>query len=302
MISDAFSTFLAVREAGTIGGAAHALHLSQPAVSRRLQAIETEIGAPLFERTRRGLRLTSAGEVLLPHAERVRAAHRDAAQALADHLGEPGGAVRLSIVGSLAGRWFSTVLANVRAAHPGVELIVSTGTSRQVDAHVARGDAVAGISYLRPVDDDLRSRRLFDERLVLVCHPSHPLAGARVTEIEQFTGEQWLLFPERADQSESSDAAVRRLLRTHAVPEDSIRPIDSLSAQRALALAAAGYGRAFLPSEAAADAVEAGQLRTIAWAGEPVGAAVHLVTRRSGYLGPAAQAAIESLTRTPPAE
>ncbi|MCP2636539.1 LysR family transcriptional regulator [Microbacterium sp. HD4P20] len=300
MISDAFSTFLSIHEAGTIGGAAAALHVSQPAVSRRLQTLEAEVGAPLFERTRHGLRLTSAGEVLLPHAERIRAAHRDAARALADHLGEPGGAVRLSIVGSLAGRWFSAALANVRTAHPAVELIVSTGTSRQVNAQVARGDAVAGVSYARPVDDDLRSRPLFDERLVLVCHPSHRLAGERVTGLEQLGGELWLLFPERADQSESSDAAARRLLRRHAVPEDRIRPIDSLSAQRALA--AAGYGLAFLPPEAAADAVEAGHLRTIAWVGEPVGTAVHLVTRRSGYLGPAAQAAIESLTRTPPAE
>ena len=299
MFNDALTTFLVLHEAGTIAAAAHELHLSQPAVSRRLQTLEADVGAPLFDRSRHGLRLTSVGAVLLPHAERVRAAERDAAHALADHLDHASGAVGLGVVGSLAGRWFSDVLAQVRAAHPSVDLVVDTGTSRQIATRVARGDVDAGVGYLRVDDDDLRSRRLFSERLVLVCQPTHALAGQQIADVTALADENWLLFPERADEPESSDAAVRRLLRRHGVAEQRVRPIDSLSAQRALA--AAGYGLAFLPPETVADAVETGVLGTITVSDETVAATVYLVTRRSGYLGPAARAALEAIVAASPA-
>lgn len=298
MFNDALTTFLVLHEAGTIAAAAHELQLSQPAVSRRLQTLEADVGAPLFDRSRHGLRLTSVGEVLLPHAERVRAAERDAAHALADHLDHASGAVRLGVVGSLAGRWFSDVLTKVRAAHPSVDLIVATGTSRQIATRVARGDVDAGVGYMR-VDDDLHSRRLFSERLVLVCQPTHALAGQHIADLAALADENWLLFPERADEPASSDAAVRRLLRRHGVSEERVRPIDSLSAQRALA--AAGYGLAFLPPETVADAVQAGVLGTITVSDETVTATVYLVTRRSGYLGPAARAALEAIVAASPA-
>lgn len=292
--NEALITFLTVQESRTLGAAADRLHLSQPAVSRRLQTLEAAVGAPLFERTRRGLRLTSLGEVLLTHAERVRAVERDAERALADHLGRPSGAVRLAIVGSLAGAWFSTALARVRSEHPAVDVIVSTGTSREIWAHVARGDAVAGVTYRHPDGQELRSRLLFRERLVLVCHPAHALAGRTDVDIGHLDGEAWLLFPEWADEPESSDAAARRLLRQHGVPAERLRAIDSLTAQRALA--ASGYGLAFLPAGTAGDAMRSGELGTIGLRGDPVTSPVYVVTRREGYLSPAARVAIESLT------
>ena len=56
---------------GSVGRAAHALHLTQPAATWRLQALERELGAVLFERTGRGMRLTDAGRTALPYAERA---------------------------------------------------------------------------------------------------------------------------------------------------------------------------------------------------------------------------------------
>jgi molybdate transport repressor ModE-like protein len=69
-LNPAIDTFLAIHRTGSISAASEALHLSQPAVTRRLQTLERRLGAPLFDRTRGGLRLSAAGEVLLPHAER----------------------------------------------------------------------------------------------------------------------------------------------------------------------------------------------------------------------------------------
>ncbi len=63
--------FVAVAEEGHVGRAAARLHVSQPPLSRQIRALEDEIGAPLFERTSRGMRLLPRGEVFLEHCKRI---------------------------------------------------------------------------------------------------------------------------------------------------------------------------------------------------------------------------------------
>src|SRR5215467_2566319 len=99
---DQAETFVAIVRRGGFTRAAASLHLSQPAVSRRLDLLERELGRPLFDRTRGGARLTEAGRAFLPHAEALLASMRDGLEAVrglerADH-----GAVTLAMVGTLA--------------------------------------------------------------------------------------------------------------------------------------------------------------------------------------------------------
>ena len=282
------ATFLAIHRAGSISAACDVLHLSQPAITRRLQTLERQLGAPLFDRMRTGLRLSSVGEALLPHAERACAAELDGLRAVADHLAGESGRVTLGVVGSLATSWLTDVLAAVLADHPSVDLVVSTATSRQIRDQVLRGDLAVGISYACPTDVELDVRVLFHEALVVVGAANHRCAGRRV-RIDDLRADWWPLFPELPPQPESSGTIARRLLEQHQVPDESIRPIDSLSAQRALA--SAGHGLAFVPESAIADDVAAGRLAVLDVTDVRITAPVTMMIRRGAYVSGATRGA-----------
>src|SRR5687768_10462245 len=87
--------FVTVAENAGFTRAAELLHVAQPSLSQQIRALERELGVPLFERTSRMVRLTAAGESLLPHARRALAAVDDARHDLAEQAAAPSGPVRL---------------------------------------------------------------------------------------------------------------------------------------------------------------------------------------------------------------
>ncbi len=89
MSLDQLRSFVAVVEEGTVVGAAGRLHISQPPLTRRIHALEAELGAPLFERVHRGMRPTAAGLALLPHARQILATVRAAERSVKDQLRPP---------------------------------------------------------------------------------------------------------------------------------------------------------------------------------------------------------------------
>jgi hypothetical protein len=99
---DGIQTFVAIAELGGFTRAGRRLHRTQPAISRRLNILEHELGAPLFERIRGNARLTEAGRTFLPHAEAALAALKDGREAVRGLQGGMHGVVSLALVGTLA--------------------------------------------------------------------------------------------------------------------------------------------------------------------------------------------------------
>src|SRR5262247_2290568 len=94
--------FVAIVRRGGFTRASAALHLSQPAISRRLHLLERELGAPLFERIRSGVVLTEAGRAFLPHAEALLACMHDGVDSVRALHQVDRGAITLALVGTLA--------------------------------------------------------------------------------------------------------------------------------------------------------------------------------------------------------
>src|SRR5947209_13193006 len=121
-------TFAAVAEHGGVTRAAGALNTVQSNVTGRLKGLEAELGARLFERHSRGVALTTAGQRLLPYAERIQALVADARRAAADD-GTPRGPLRLGAMETTAALRLPPLLIAYARACPEVELVVGTGAT-----------------------------------------------------------------------------------------------------------------------------------------------------------------------------
>src|SRR5947207_15542452 len=119
---DHVEAFLAIARSGGFGRGSAALHLSQPATSRRIKLLEAELGAPLFDRLGRGVTLTEAGRAFLPHAQALLAAKRDGIDAVNAVRGTGPGPVTLALLGNLARGSLTARLRRHHQAHPVLDM------------------------------------------------------------------------------------------------------------------------------------------------------------------------------------
>jgi len=154
---DGLQVFLAIARAGRVSMAANRLGVKHTTVSRRLAALESELGVPLFYRTTTGYLLTPHGQNVVANAETMeRAAIAVAARAREDSTAI-GGRVRVAMPPEFASHWLGPRIAAFRATHPEIELQVLVGT-RQRD--LSRGEAELAIQAPRPRQQGLVAVRL----------------------------------------------------------------------------------------------------------------------------------------------
>src|SRR5215471_16269489 len=164
------SVFMAVARSGGITKAAQALNTVQSNVTQRIRMLEHELGVPLFHRHSRGVTLTSAGQLLLPYAERIAGLIGEAKQATTEGR-EPRGRIVVGALESATAVRLPPILATYAAAYPQVDIEIQTGTTAELTkAVIARHLEAAFVAG--PVDHpELIAERLLDEELVAVTAP-----------------------------------------------------------------------------------------------------------------------------------
>jgi len=295
---DQVETFVTIIRGGGFTKAASLLHLSQPAVSRRLDLLERELGAPLFERIRSGVTLTEAGRTFLPHAEGLLACMRDGFDSVRALHQVDRGTITLALVGTLASTTLTGCLQRFRDAHPRVELRLRTALSQEVSVLVRRGDATLGLRYGGDPHPEMLSVGVYDEPMMVVCSPRHRLARRRSVKPSALGPERWVAFPPRNDAFyEPYPWSLQNRLAAWGVSPAEIIPIDSLTAQKRMV--EAGFGLALLPESSVDEELRTGTLREMRIGGTSVTIPVFLIHRRRGYLSGAAKALMTELAAWP---
>jgi DNA-binding transcriptional LysR family regulator len=270
---------------GTFTGAGESLGYTQSAISRQIALLENELGAVLFERLPRGVRLSEHGEAFLPHAQALLDRMSGARKDLTAITDLSAGRLRLGAFASVDAVLVPRALATFRAAHPDVSISLIEGLSLQLLGRLLAGEldmALVAAYPDAPFDAELYELRMLTEDPVLVAlHPDHPLAEATDIRLKDLSAEKWIAGHGRAE-----DTLLSACLSSGFRP-DIEYVVQEWTAK--LGLVAAGLGPTLVPSLAAQAAPPGVALRSIHPADRPV-RHVHIATRRTQQPSPALRA------------
>jgi DNA-binding transcriptional LysR family regulator len=241
--------FLEVARRGSVSRAAEALFITQPTLTARLHGLERELGARLFVRTPRGMRLTEAGHAWVPFAERAMRALVEGRDALEQVMSASAGHLLIASAPAVSTYVLPGLLERFVAAHPRVEVSVRTGHSEDIVDLVLREDVQLGLG--RQIHHpDLELRPFHKEVLVLVCASDHPFTKRRSVTMAEATDEKLIMFDRTSSYYEITHAA----LLSSRVKLKRYMELDSIEAAKKMV--ERGLGVALLPATAVVREVE----------------------------------------------
>ena len=251
--------FLEVARRQNLSRAAEALFVSQPTLTARLQSLEAALGEQLFIRTRRGMRLTEAGDAFLPYAEHALRALADGRERLGELRRGVAGRLVLGAPPTVSTYTLPALLARFAAAHPGVRLAVKTGTSEEILDMVLHDQVQLGI--IRALaNQEIETIPLFTDTLVLIAGPGHRLARSspgRQARMADLAGEVLVLFGRSSSYLEFTTATFRQA----GVLPGSVLELDNIEAAKKMV--ERGLGVSLVPSSTVAGELAAGTLARI---------------------------------------
>ena len=165
--------FLAVADLGSFRAASETLHLSQSALSRRVDKLEDALGVALFTRTTRKVELTTVGRTFVHRARNVLNEVESSLLGIQDLAERLSGEVTLACVPSAVGHFLPSVFADYHQQYPRIRIRVLDEASSDVLLAVTRGDADFGVTYIGTQEADIEFMPLIEEAFVLACPSTH---------------------------------------------------------------------------------------------------------------------------------
>ncbi|MFJ9688879.1 LysR family transcriptional regulator [Streptomyces bacillaris] len=233
------NAFLAVAEELHFGRAAKRLQMAQPPLSQQIRQLERELGVQLFHRNTRSVRLTSAGESFLDPVRTVLDDLDTAVRAARSAGKGEYGRVAIGFAGASSHETLPRLTRAVRAAHPGLELVM-TGQTYANTALTRVADGSLDLGFVRlPVTRPGVAHRVIDQEELICALPSdHPLARLVAVPLDVLAGEPFVSFPANSG-STVRDAMTEACESAGFTPRVVQEAPDSYTI---LALVAAGVG------------------------------------------------------------
>lgn len=249
--------FATVARVGNFTRAAELLYLTQPTVSQQLAALEAQLGAPLIERLPRRLRLTPAGEALLPYAEQLLALADAATEATRAAAGLADRTLRLGVGHMLATYLLPDLLSDYRARYPSRSVRISVGNTAELLELVATGTVELALVGSPAEHAKLAITPFMHDRLVVIVAPKDAWAAREGVQLGELR-ERVLLTRESGS---ALHASVERLLGAAALSGENVILLGETEAiKRSVE---AGLGVALVQGLAVEREVAAGNLRAL---------------------------------------
>jgi DNA-binding transcriptional LysR family regulator len=283
-------TFMAVATFGGFHRAAEALHISQPAVSARIKALEESLGVSLFTRSRGGLVVSDAGRTFRPHAEQLLHTASLARQAV--HQAQPASGIPLKIAAalSISVYFLPDVLQRFQQAHPNVNISIRPGHSKEVLEMVLNEEAEIGLarSLQHP---EVETISLREDPLLLIAHPRRSPAHTRRASLAAVASWPLIFY----DHGSSDWTLTHSLFRRAGLMPNVALEVDSI--ETAKRMVERGLGLSFLPQLAVGREIRLRKLTTVKLLdAEPLQRSLDVIHPRRRPLRPEARVFLQMVT------
>jgi LysR family transcriptional regulator, nitrogen assimilation regulatory protein len=280
-----------VVEVGSVTRAAELLRLVQPAVTRQIKTLEHELGVPLFERTRQGMRPTEAG---LRLAERARRALTELERARVELTPTPGvvtGIVTVGLLESTAELLTEPLVSAVLAAHPGIDLRLMSGYSGHLQQWLDDGDLDLSLLYNLTSTPSLNVTPLVREQLWAVAPAAEGLRADRPVPLRELARHPFVM----PAAGHGLHVLVTSVARQAEVDLDVTVQTNSMTLQKQLVRG--GHGWTVLPAVGIAADLAGGTLSAAPLDDPEVWRAIVLGMPRSGRVTPAVEVVARELVQ-----
>ena len=286
----ALRTFVEVARQQGFTRASETLHVTQPAISKAVKALEEELGTPLLHRERRRVRLTEAGRVVLERAQGILDALRGIEEEVVEVAALRRGRLRLGMPPIVGVTFFPPVLAEFHQAYPGVLLELREEGSHHIESLVMDRELDVGAVVLPTDEKAFGTLPFVRDELRAVLHADHPLARRPQVALRDLAGTPFVLYrPEFALHGHILEACRRAGFRPTVVSESS--HWDFI-----VAMVAANIGLALLPSTICRQ-LDPRQVRSVPMTAPLIPWNVALIWRKDRQLPPATRAWLELAQR-----
>ncbi|MCP1313730.1 MULTISPECIES: LysR family transcriptional regulator [unclassified Halomonas] len=233
--------FILVAELGTFHEAAQRLHLSQPALTRRIQKLEETLEVELLERTTRRTRLTPIGVDFLPRARRMLEEYESSILGIRELVTHQKGTVTIACLPTAAFYFLPSVIRVFSEAWPGIRIRILDVSANEGLERVINGEADFGINMISAQSSEVRFTPLLRDPFVLALRSDHPLASKKRIEWSDLEDVRLITVSRDSGNRTILDNA----LSSEGIHLNSFYEVQHLSTS--LGLVESGLGVAILP-------------------------------------------------------
>lgn len=284
-----WATLRAVVERGGVTEAARVLHVGQPAVTKRLRALDGYYGLPMMERIGGRLRLTPVGEkvylLAVQTLDRLRALNEELAQLAVGKT-----SMRLEVTSTIGEHLLPERLLNFNEHYPHYKVDTRMAYSRQIQTDLATGLADLALLEMAPDHPDILVQKWMDDELWLVCGAKHPMAATELLPVGALVDLTYVLREQRSSTRETLNDALRGI----GITQLNV-PMEVGSTDTIIEILAHGRHVSFMPRFVVRERVERGLLHHIKVTGFRIQRTLWIARHRSKLDHPVVEAFIDTV-------
>ncbi len=289
---ETFKVFCDLVETASFSRAASLNSITQSAVSQQIRALEQRYDVSLIERGKKNFSVTQEGRAFLAASKEILHTYGNLGDRIRELQNVVAGQLRVATVYSIGLHELPPFLKKFRAVYPGVEVIIDYRRSAQVYNEVLEGDADLGLVAFPTKRTGLVIEDFWRDKLVLICHPSHPLAERKRISLRDLNGEKFISF----EPDLPTRKVIDRLLREQGIEIEHAMEFDNIeTVKRAVEIE---NGVSIVPQTSVADETRNGSLVAVEIESFEMWRPLGVIYRRHRAISPAQKQFVALLKET----